>query len=413
MTDGDSADLRRLLHKLRASYNDFDQQESARCQGALLAEESQLGQSRCAANGGARTALATAGMQRKSDQHQRVIRCLLLHYEMDPELMSRDSPRAGCSNWLGELHAKFTASVPTALFRLYCDEAPTAEEMLVLATFSSPGGPTTRPHRERGDLPTIVSALSKLVIVPLQQSVSFAIPNEVAIAAIAAHAPLVEVGAGTGYWSAVLQRRGVDILAFDSQPPTSAFNNAFFHARYTDVARGDGASIFGGDSDGSGVGYDADEGGDGSGGGSDGGGGGGGGGGGSGGGGSGFRAGTDMSGRAMLVAWPNNPDAEDNPHLLVAPSERRTGPSQPVWDAECLQRYLDAGGCTVCYVGEREAQITRTSASQHADSGASSTRKFQTLLAEKFTLTAQHALPGWPYNVDDLTIWMREVPPVM
>ena len=375
-TSSQAVDFRALLVKLREAYNDFDLTASAECRGALRAEESRESQSSCKVDGGARTSLAASGMQRKAAQHKRVIDCLLLHFGVDAAVSTSGSEsRPGCSNWLGELHEKLVASVPPALLRLYCDESPTMAEAQVLELFTAPGAPSTRPHRERGSIASILGPLSKLVIIPLQQTVSFAIPNEPALAAIAAHAPLVEVGAGTGYWSAVLQHRGVDCVAYDAEPPTAQFNNAFFMTTYTGVARGDGASL--------------------------------------------FRAGApgDMSGRTMLVTWPNNPDALDNPHLLTAAASpttaaptdggARSGPSQPVWDADCLQRYMDAGGRTVCYVGERETQVTRTRGARAADCGASSSRRFQAMLAEHFSLAARHALPGWPYNVDDLTIWTR------
>lgn len=48
---------------------------------------------------------------------------------------------------------------------------------------------------------------------------SWAIPAEGALAVLARHAPLVECGAGTGYWAALLEARGVDILASDKAPP--------------------------------------------------------------------------------------------------------------------------------------------------------------------------------------------------
>lgn len=47
---------------------------------------------------------------------------------------------------------------------------------------------------------------------------SFAAPCAEALDAIALHGPLVEVGAGTGYWSCLLAARGVDVLASDLHP---------------------------------------------------------------------------------------------------------------------------------------------------------------------------------------------------
>lgn len=51
---------------------------------------------------------------------------------------------------------------------------------------------------------------------------SFAIPNDAALDAIAKRGPVVEVGAGTGYWAALLAQRGVDVLAYDYRPPLNA-----------------------------------------------------------------------------------------------------------------------------------------------------------------------------------------------
>jgi hypothetical protein len=46
---------------------------------------------------------------------------------------------------------------------------------------------------------------------------SFAIPNEEAIKEIASlHVPIIEIGAGTGYWASLLNAQGVDIICFDT-----------------------------------------------------------------------------------------------------------------------------------------------------------------------------------------------------
>lgn len=52
----------------------------------------------------------------------------------------------------------------------------------------------------------------------IQLRYSWAIPNEEAIATLVRCSPLVEVGAGTGYWSALIADAGGDIVAFDSHP---------------------------------------------------------------------------------------------------------------------------------------------------------------------------------------------------
>jgi hypothetical protein len=56
---------------------------------------------------------------------------------------------------------------------------------------------------------------------------SWAIPTEPALALLAKHAPLVECGAGMGYWTALLRARGVDALAYDLAPPGGGARNAY------------------------------------------------------------------------------------------------------------------------------------------------------------------------------------------
>src|SRR5207253_10035543 len=72
---------------------------------------------------------------------------------------------------------------------------------------------------------------------------AWAVPNDRALAALAALAPIVEIGAGGGYWAALLRDRGVDILAYDKQPgPRSATNEQIPDRRiWTEVLEGDAA----------------------------------------------------------------------------------------------------------------------------------------------------------------------------
>jgi hypothetical protein len=44
---------------------------------------------------------------------------------------------------------------------------------------------------------------------------AYAVPDDGALDAIAAYGPIVEIGAGLGYWAALLRARGVDVVAFD------------------------------------------------------------------------------------------------------------------------------------------------------------------------------------------------------
>jgi hypothetical protein len=71
----------------------------------------------------------------------------------------------------------------------------------------------------------------------------WAIPNDEAILEIAKYPPIVEIGAGTGYWAWLLRQLGVDVLAFDKYPPDkSAAHDSGFHSgagTWTEVLTGD------------------------------------------------------------------------------------------------------------------------------------------------------------------------------
>ena len=126
-----------------------------------------------------------------------------------------------------------------------------------------------------------------LIIEPLTHLFSFSVPNHEALDAIAAVGPIVEVGCGTGYWASLLRLRGVDVLAFDLHPPTTAASDNGFHsAAWTEVLRG-GPEVL--SQDGS----------------------------------------ASDPGRALMLSWPSNDPAD-------------------CWDARCLAAYR---GDTVVYVG--------------------------------------------------------------
>ncbi len=69
---------------------------------------------------------------------------------------------------------------------------------------------------------------------------AFAVPSEAALVVLARHAPIVELGAGTGYWAYLLRRRGVDCVAYDLAPPDHMPNpNRFQPLTWTRVEPGD------------------------------------------------------------------------------------------------------------------------------------------------------------------------------
>ncbi len=63
---------------------------------------------------------------------------------------------------------------------------------------------------------------------------AWAIPDEGAIEVIKKYGPIVEMGAGTGYWANVLSQAGVDIIAYDSKP----FKNGWCKGKWFKVKWG-------------------------------------------------------------------------------------------------------------------------------------------------------------------------------
>ena len=53
----------------------------------------------------------------------------------------------------------------------------------------------------------------------LTKRYAWSVPDEAAIALLVAQGPLVEMAAGTGYWAALVEAAGGDIVAYDIAPP--------------------------------------------------------------------------------------------------------------------------------------------------------------------------------------------------
>ncbi len=70
------------------------------------------------------------------------------------------------------------------------------------------------------------------------QLFSFAIPCEKALAKLTDLGPIVELGAGNGYWAHMLRKRGVDINAYDHAVPGQAENHFGFLKLWTEVLPG-------------------------------------------------------------------------------------------------------------------------------------------------------------------------------
>lgn len=100
----------------------------------------------------------------------------------------------------------------------------------IVATAVS-AGPRERANRREvnGGNPKGSARLAYAQIV-LQAAYAYAIPSPATlrwVADVAQGRPLLEVGAGRGYWAHQLAEIGVPTSAFDSHPPDRATNNAF------------------------------------------------------------------------------------------------------------------------------------------------------------------------------------------
>jgi hypothetical protein len=182
---------------------------------------------------------------------------------------------------------------------------------------------------------------------------AFAIPTDQALDRIRQCSPVgvVEIGAGAGYWARGLDRRGVDVAAFDIEPPPSPANTWFAGTPpWHPVQRADQHVV------------------------------------------------CDHPGRTLLIVWPTKNE---------------------VWAADAVDRYFDAGGQCVAYVGE-------------GPGGRTGDDVFHALLGELVTcvqcaygsttspcicgVTARWsridtiALPHWPGYHDDLHLYGRRPP---
>lgn len=63
----------------------------------------------------------------------------------------------------------------------------------------------------------------------LVKKYAWAIPNAEAIEAIAKYSPIIEMGAGTGYWASLIAQAGANILCYDREPYKSEQTDGRHH----------------------------------------------------------------------------------------------------------------------------------------------------------------------------------------
>lgn len=77
----------------------------------------------------------------------------------------------------------------------------------------------------------------------LQHYYAWAIPGSLALTELAGLGPLLELGAGGGYWASLLRDQGADIVAVDPDPPpASGRDKGWSFKPWTDVIKGDGVT---------------------------------------------------------------------------------------------------------------------------------------------------------------------------
>lgn len=326
--------------------------------------------------------------QSSSSQDERIITALLKYIKMDPKLLYEKEVFEQYPHEEGNLyeviHKAVMELVPRAYRQVY--KAPPNDEHRQIITgtqfklrkvaekfVNEEESPFRRintdiamqeafkVHRERGKVANQLEILNDIIVRPLQHTLAFGTPSNDVLKEMIAHSPngIVEMGAGTGYWSFVLSKLGADIVAYDARPNEENGNEYFDSQSYFRVKQGDAATV--------------------------------------------FKSDTGNSDRALLLVWPNNPDSEDNKHVAVE------GPALPdIWDIDCLKRYYESGGDTVIYVGERESEIELMDWATDPDCGFCSSRKFQTFLQYHYELKADLKCPQWWMKEDDCTIWKRK-----
>ena len=206
-------------------------------------------------------------------------------------------------------------------------------------------------------VPTHYSQLHLTLLEPIFHTFAFSVPSDDALALVARLASgsvLVELGAGTGYWAALLRQRGVQVRAYDIEPPDTRCRNMFFCHTFTEVLAG-GCEVLDGD-------------------------------------------GAGNAGMILLLVWPFN-EAEHRKR-----TSKSEGQDVVPWDAKAVLKFLTGGGNVVVHVGELP---------NHQDSvnyGTNTSVQCQNTLEEHFTCEQRMILPSWPPapGADVLSVWRRK-----
>jgi hypothetical protein len=177
----------------------------------------------------------------------------------------------------------------------------------------------------------------------LRREYAWALPDERALRVLEAYAPLVEVGAGKGYWASLLHARGVDVQAFDAKPPPKTYFN---------VQEG-GPEVC-----------------------------------------------EHLSDRSLFLCYPDDACRADLDDSDSSKNEEEDPGSLAL---SCLRAY---SGDAIIVVGESVCSGGTLSLAQ-APWGRSCDSLFQVELAAAFHPVLVAALPRWPLSRDCIVVWLR------
>lgn len=194
---------------------------------------------------------------------------------------------------------------------------------------------------------------SHVFVAPLRRMYSWAVPTSEALETIRSWSPdgVVEMGAGTGYWSWMLENQGIKVVPFDRNPTHLHRINPQHHlvreTRLWDSKKAKNVPSFlpvhiGGPD-----------------------------------------VLSSFPGHSLLLCWPTAEEevgVEDSVRFLAR---------------DCLEHYT---GNTVIYVGE------------HGDPASTAGKQFLQKLHEEWECRATIGIPQWPGAKDSLTVWTRKVP---
>jgi len=186
---------------------------------------------------------------------------------------------------------------------------------------------------------------------------AWAVPNEAALRAIYdLQQPILEIGAGTGYWAWLLEGMGVNIVAYDASDSHNGHKHRFRHSMVRDGGVEQAAAT---------------------------------------------ASSKEHESRALMLCWPDivGDSASDD-------ADRGT------FGVDTLNAYCNEGeGTMVIYIGELGPDVVRAQkgwGDPFPPGGSSASAAFQTSLSKHFDLQKRIQLPNWPPYNSHLTIWKRK-----